>query len=235
MPRADAPRPAPPPEASDPPPRGLLLAAAGWVLLSLLIAYGLRPPILPLASTYAPAARLALITMLAGALIGWPLLRLSQRPAERPIRRTLLDLVVLVGALQVTLWPLRLAAAWPIGRTVAIDGWCVGWMLAAATCPILGGRLRSHAARTSMMAVLLAVLAGPPMLAPWLLPGRDTAAIASDPVAWASPFGGLARLAAPGRLDLLEIERTAALAALGAGVVLATTAAAIVSIVRDRR
>jgi len=218
----------------DPPPRGLLIASAGWVLASLLLAYGLRPPILPLASTYAPAARLALITMLVGGVLAWPLLRLSQRAPGRPISRTVLDLVVLAGALQVTLWPLRLAAAWPIGRTLAIDAWCLGWMLMTASLPVLGGRLRTHRGRTALMAVLLVVVAGPILFAPWLAPGARSLSPFSTPVAWWSPFGGLAQLAAPGRLDLSPIERTATLSALAAGAIAFGLAAVVAAVAGHR-
>lgn len=223
--------PEPPP---DPPPRGLLIASAIWVLGSLLAAYGLRPPILPLASSYAPAARIALVTMLVGAVVAWPLLRLSQPAASRPVRRTLLDLVVLAGALQVTLWPLRLAAAWPIGRALAIDAWCLGWMLLAAAFPILGGRLRRHRGRTGLMAVLVLIAVGPILLAPWLPDLLPSLPATGDPIAWWSPFGGLARLAAPGRLDLLAAERTAALSAVAAGVA-ATAIAGLVATFAGRR
>lgn len=223
----------PPDRPADAPPRGLLLAAAGWVLLSLIVAYGVRPPVLPLSSTYAPAARITMITMLAGAVIGWPLLRLSQRSVHHPVRRTLLDLVVLTGALQVTLWPLRLAAAWPVERTVAIDAWCIGWMLVAAAAAIVGGRFVSNAARTVVMAVVLVAMAWPLLLAPWLLPATTEASIFDEALAWWSPFGGLARLAAPDRLDLLPVERTATLAALATGLALAT-AAALLTAIRPR-
>ncbi|MGA0420593.1 MAG: hypothetical protein ACO3P9_11270 [Phycisphaerales bacterium] len=224
--------PATPPE---PPPRGLLIASAAWVLLSLLVAYGLRPPVLPLATSYAPAARIALVVMLAGALIAWPLLRLSQRTPARPVHRTLLDVVVLAGALQVTLWPLRLAAAWPIERTVAADVWFLGWLLAAASAVMLGGVLRSHAARTLLMGVLLIVAAGPILLAPWLADAPGGEAFTGTPLAWLSPFGGLARLAAPGRLDLLPDERTAAYAAAVAGLGLSVAAALLAAAIRSRR
>ena len=221
---------APPPP--DPPPRGLLLAAAAWVLVSLLVAYGLRPPVLPLASTYAPAARIALVTMLVGGLVGWPLLRLSQRTASRPITRTLLDLVALGGALQVTLWPLRLAAAWPIERTLAIDAWCVGWMLLAAAFPILGVLARSGTGRTLLMAGVLAATVGPILLAAWTPPSTPTSSILADGTTWWSPLGGLARLAAPGRLDLLPDERTASLAALAGGAAAFATATILATALR---
>lgn len=202
----------------DPPPRGLLMLAAAWILLSLLIAFGTKPPILPLASSYGPAIRVAIIAMAAGVVVGWPLLRLTLPARRWPRRGVLLDLAVILGAIQVSVWPMRLAAGWSIERTLAIDACLGGWALVAAVFCLWGSRTDARGTRTSATVLLLALLLGPPLVG---------TALAAEPSAWiesrfaaaSEPFLGLHRLADPASQTLTEDDRLVAAVPLVVGAI----------------
>ena len=129
-------------------PRGLIFLSSLWLIVSWLLAIGLRAPVQPSSASYTPAIREMLLCVTIGLMIGWPLLRLSQTCPPYPIRQTLLDLVVLLGLLQVVVWPLRLVTNWTPLRTAAIDATITGWHLlagalvaAAVTTPRRGPRI----------------------------------------------------------------------------------------------
>src|SRR5437773_335452 len=88
-------------------PRGLIFFAAVWLIVSWVTTIGLRPPVQPSSASYTPAVRLMMLCVTIGAMIGWPLLRLSQRRPALPVRQTLLDLIVMIALIQVVIWPLR--------------------------------------------------------------------------------------------------------------------------------
>jgi hypothetical protein len=112
-------------------PRGLIFLASIWLIGSWIIAIGVRAPVQPSSASYTPGVRLMLICVTTGLMVGWPLLRLSQHAAVYPLRQTLLDLVVLLGLVQVVIWPLRLVTSWTPMRTAAIDATLGGWVLLA--------------------------------------------------------------------------------------------------------
>ena len=119
-------------------PRGLIFLASVWLIASWVIAIGVRAPVQPSSASYTPAVLLMMQCVTAGLMIGWPLLRLSQTRPMWPLRQTLLDLAVLLGLVQVVIWPLRLVTTWTPLRTAAIDATLAGWtalagaMIAAA-------------------------------------------------------------------------------------------------------
>lgn len=230
----------PSPRRDEPPPRGLLLLSAAWIALSVLVAFGTRPPLLPLAATYSPAVRLSLIVLLGGILIAYPLLRLTQPVTSRPMRRAILDLAVLLGAIHAYLWPVRLATQWSLERTAAIDLLLCGAALAAVGLVLLGTR-REHG-RTAWMLLVLALTAGPivagPLLAAiagasWLRDGSLGDGSPGDgwldvgSIAPALPFVALERLASSTTVPLGADEWRLALVPTIAGVVLLAIAMAI--------
>ena len=202
------------PSTADPPPRGLLLLAAAWVGLSLLVAFGTRPPLLATASTYAPAVRIALMTLLAGAIVGWPLLRLSGPSPRRPTARMLLDLLVVMGSVQVLLWPLRLTTPWTIERTTAIATAFLGWLLVAAAPTLWGIARTSASARAAAMGGLVLLLLSGLLvpIAAAMQPGRGDLSPFDDPIAarW-QPFLGLFHLCQPAASGLGPSEWMTAL------------------------
>ncbi len=110
-------------------PRGLIFLASIWLITSWMITIGIRAPVLPSSSSYTPGVRLMLLCVATGVMIGWPLLRLSESRPMYPIRRTLLDMMVLLGLVQVVVWPLRLVTTWTPIRTAAIDATLAGWTI----------------------------------------------------------------------------------------------------------
>jgi hypothetical protein len=205
----------------DPPPRGLLMLAAVWTLVSLLVAFGTKPPILPLASSFAPAIRTALLAMTAGLVIGWPLLRLTLPSRRWPRRGVMLDLAVILGAIQISVWPMRLAAGWSIERTIAIDACLVGWAFVASAFCLWGSRSDEPRPRTVAMATLLAMLAAPVLVS--LTGGAGLSSAIEHPIVVATePFLAVHRLADPAPRAIGEDERLASMLPLVVGAIAAT-------------
>jgi len=143
-------------------PRPLIFFASIWLVGSWLLSIGIRQPMQPSWQNYAPGVRMMLHSLIIGVMIGWPLLRLSQRPAFYPARQTLLDVIVLVSTIQVVLWPLRLVTPWTVSRTLLIDVTICVWLMLAAAVVALLVRTRDPLARIAGMLVCIALcLAGP--------------------------------------------------------------------------
>jgi len=148
-------------------PRGLIFLSSLWLIVSWLLAIGLRAPVQPSSASYTPAIREMLLCVTIGLMIGWPLLRLSQTCPPYPIRQTLLDLVVLLGLLQVVVWPLRLVTNWTPLRTAAIDATITGWHLLAGAMVAAAVATPNRGPRVLVMiACVVMCLAGP--VAAWL-------------------------------------------------------------------
>lgn len=96
-----------------------------------------------------------------GLTIAWPMLRLSQARCAQSIRRTLLDLAVLVALVQVVVWPLRLVTPWSVARTLAVDGTLVAWTALAGAIVAVGSRFRARGRTLTMASILALVLAVP--------------------------------------------------------------------------
>jgi len=148
-------------------PRGLIFLSSVWLIGSWLLAIGLQAPVQPSSASYTPAVREMLLCITIGLMIGWPLLRLSQTCPPYPIRQTLLDLVVLLGLLQVVVWPLRLVTNWTPLRTAAIDATIIGWLLLAGALVAAAVSTERRGPRMLVMVACVAMcLAGP--VAAWL-------------------------------------------------------------------
>ena len=170
-------------------PRGLVFAASGWIMVSWVFAMGLEPPLQPSSSVYTPAARMLLVSLVIGGLIGWPLLRLSSEIPRRPLASALLDAATLTALLQVLLWPLRLVTSWPIARTLLIDTHGIIWLL------ITGGAVAIATAKEGMIRIWMMLL-----LVLWLgLPPLLSNSLALPPiVAKISPLSQIWLLASGG-------------------------------------
>lgn len=104
-----------------------------WIVASWISLVGPTPPLQPTSTSYAPAIRMMVQSMLLLTVIGWPLIRLSTWHGGRPWISTLYDTVALVVLWQIVLWPLRLVTHWPVERMVTID------VEAIASCVLVGG------------------------------------------------------------------------------------------------
>jgi hypothetical protein len=148
-------------------PRGLIFLASLWLIASWIIALGWRTPVQPSSASFTPGVRLMLLCMAIGLLIGWPLLRLSQSRPWYPLRQTMLDLMVLLGLVQVVIWPLRLVTNWTPLRTAAIDATLAGWLLLAGAMVAAGVTTDRTGPRVlSMLACMAMCLLGPALA--WL-------------------------------------------------------------------
>ena len=136
--------------------------ASIWLIGSWIIAIGVRAPVQPSSASYTPGVRLMLLCVTTGLMIGWPLLRLSQHCAIYPMRQTMLDLLVLLGLVQVVIWPLRLVTSWTAMRTAAIDATLAGWvLLAGAVIASAIGTDRKGPRMLAMAACLAMCVLGP--------------------------------------------------------------------------
>jgi hypothetical protein len=142
----------------DPPlllPRGLIFLSSLWLIGSWLLAIGVRAPVQPSSASYTPGVRMMLLCVTIGLMIGWPLLRLSQTSPPFPIRQTLLDLMVLLGLVQVVVWPLRLVTNWTPWRTAAIDATLAGWVMIAGA--VVAAAITTNGKGPRMLAMLACV------------------------------------------------------------------------------
>jgi hypothetical protein len=177
-------------------PRPLIFFASLWLVGSWLVSIGFHQPMQPSSQSYTPGVRLMLLCLIIGLLIGWPLLRLSQRRAHYPVRQTFLDIIVLLSTVQVVLWPLRLVTPWSTQRTAIIDATMAGWLLLAAAIVAAAIRTNNHVARVAAMLVCLGLCLAGPTLA-WA--GVATGVIAEpDRYALISPLTATHRLASEG-------------------------------------
>jgi hypothetical protein len=164
-------------------PRGLIFLASMWLIGSWIITIGVQTPIQPVSATYTPGVRLMLMSIAVGLMIGWPLLRLSQRPTANPLAQTVLDLVVLLCLLQVVLWPMRLVTPWTVGRVAAIDAVLCAWLLlAAAVVATATGSERGGVRNLAMLACLGMCLLGPALTAVGAMTGLALDLVSLSPL-----------------------------------------------------
>ena len=125
-----------------------------------------------------------------GALVLWPMLRLSQRrPAGGGVGAVLRDLVIVLAPMQAVIWPPAMPPnAWPASVSGALALWIAGWtvLVGGAVALALGpGRSgethrtelpegRPPSGRARLMASIIAVTTAG--LAPALLNAREVAA-----------------------------------------------------------
>lgn len=143
-------------------PRGLIFISAFWLIGTWFISMGWRTPVQISSASYTPSFRLMLLCLVIGLMIGWPMLRLSQRKQPLPLLQTLLDLSVLISLVQVIIWPLRMITPWTVLRTAAIDATICGWiLLAGAIVASAIGTSRAGPRNLAMLACVSLCLLGP--------------------------------------------------------------------------
>ena len=163
------------------PPRGIVVAAGIWILLALFLAIGSTLPLQITPASLAPAVRVTVVTCLVGAIVAWPLVRLSQISDESRVIRPLIDAATLGCLLQLVLWPLRLATPWTVERTVLIDLCALSSLIAVAGVVAAASCSTRTSVRSLAMVTCLLVASG----ARWPL-----AAAGVPDVALALPFLG---------------------------------------------
>jgi hypothetical protein len=154
-------------------PRGLILASSLWLIVSWLLCIGIKMPVQPSSDSFTPGVRLMMMSITVGLLIGWPMLRLSQRPSPFAVSAAFLDLMTLVMLVQIVIWPLRIVTNWPPIRVAAIDATLVGWMVIVGAVIASATGVTSRGPRLLGMAACLAICLGAPLLM-WLGMADDT-------------------------------------------------------------
>ncbi len=141
-------------------PRGLVFLTTCWIFAAWLICIGVRPPIQPSIASYLPGVRIFIAIMAMGLCVGWPMLRLSERPTRAPIRQVLIDFVTISVLLHVVLWPLRLATNWSNSRMGLIDLFLFAWgyMIAAILALTIGSRSALERVATMILIIMISLL-----------------------------------------------------------------------------
>ncbi len=138
-------------------PRDIVLLACGWIIGSWLLTIGIRTPLLPSPSGYQTKLQLLLVLIGVGFYIGWPLLRLSQRPPRKLILDMWLDLLVLLALWQAVFWPLDTVSHWPSGSLITLNILTCLWTIAIGGILALTLPHRSQLVRCSSMALILII------------------------------------------------------------------------------
>jgi hypothetical protein len=134
-----------------------LMGVTGVMFLSVSEAFYVSP------SITRPAARGMILTTMAGLVLLWPAVRLSQRPADRPVRSALRDLFVLLIPAQAVVWPhaLRVLADWQVPVLLASCLALAAWGLVIGGLIALADASPRRRGSVWMGAVLAVVFAGP--------------------------------------------------------------------------
>jgi hypothetical protein len=147
-------------------PRDLIVLACIWIAGSWIMSIGLRSPVHPVAASYTDALLMMCILTMSGITIGWPLYRTSCTRFSRPYLQTGLDMLVLLCAIQVTVWPLRLLSTWSISHTAVIVSVLTIWILVSGAFVFLGASsARASVRTTAMLLAILLVAVG--VVLPW--------------------------------------------------------------------
>ena len=118
-----------------------------------------------------PAARWMVFAAMAGMMLLWPLLRLSQAPAPAEegraaalaARQALKDWLSLNLVFQAVAWPLQLTAGWRLSQTAWLSGAMAAWTLLSAALVAWGCRRTGPGARTAAMILCVLLLLGEPL------------------------------------------------------------------------
>lgn len=157
-------------------------------------------------STYGPAARVMLVVVMTGAVVLWPMVRLSQTaPRASPVRAVAADVVVVLFPLQMVVWPLIMLAQWPLNIVGALSVLTAAWVVLIGGVQALAlaverwrGRGPGNWSRALWMLLCLALAGGAPLigLARRAVQGPE----AADPAYWSvlSPFTAIGALTGRG-------------------------------------
>jgi hypothetical protein len=149
---------------------GLALGWTLYLMAAAIVSFG--PSMANLAASptaYRPAAvRLAVLVAM-GLFVLWPVVRLCQAWAGRPLRAALVDLFVLVVPALVLVWPQVLLAGWPGEVALAVSMWLLAWATISAGVVALAAPVRPRtdrrdaAVRAGVSVVWLGLVVGVPL------------------------------------------------------------------------
>ena len=198
-------------------PRFFALFWSIYLMLSALVTiFASRAIGVPLATRFRYGAAALLLLVCIGAIILWPLTRLSQRAPRHPARATGADLLVILVPMQAVVWPMPILTGWPLPVVGALALVLGAWTLLIGGFVLWGSASRSHADRVMwMIAAILCAFAAPAWYA-WIVHAAPPGADPDWILRW-SPLTAIYTLTqAPGnqRPVMSNQEWTAAAAAL---------------------
>jgi hypothetical protein len=139
-------------------PRDIILPACGWIICSWLLTIGIRTPLAPASFSYQAHIQLLMLSIGVGFFIGWPLLRLSQKPPHKVVPEILLDMFVLLVLWQAIFWPLSTVINWPSGSIIILNALICLWTLIIGAFLTLGVTYENRAIRLLTMTVILVII-----------------------------------------------------------------------------
>jgi hypothetical protein len=112
----------------------------------------------------------------AGAVVAWPLARLSLRTPRSVLRTVVLDVITIVVLVHVTIFPLRAISGWSRDRLLLLDASLMSAIAIAASVLLIG--LRTDRTVRRMLAGLAIVLLAAGPEAPWIALGIQAPSVA---------------------------------------------------------
>ena len=139
-------------------PRDIVLPACGWIICSWLLTIGIRTPLAPASFSYQSHMQLLMLSIGVGFFIGWPLLRLSQKPPNKVVPEMLLDMFVLLVLWQAIFWPLSTVIKWPTGSVIILNALLCLWTMMIGAFLTLALTYNNRAIRLLTMTVILIII-----------------------------------------------------------------------------
>lgn len=141
-----------------------LLWAIYLMAAALFTLFAVRTVGPPLTDQFHYGARAMLELTAVGALILWPMTRLSQLPAQRPAHAICADLVVILVPIQALVWPLPLLTRWNPAVIASIALMLTAWTVLVASILLPAQRSRAPAKRAAAMGAIILASTGAPIL-----------------------------------------------------------------------
>lgn len=168
--------PAPAERAHTPLPRWLVVAAFCWLAASWAISTGFMTPSTATRASVAHAVQTFTLMVAAGAVVAWPLARLSLRTPGSIVRTVLLDAITIVVLVHVTIFPLRAISGWSRDRLLLLDASLMSAIAIAASVLLVGLRT-DRTVRRALAGIAIVLLAAGPE-APWIALGFQAPSVA---------------------------------------------------------
>ncbi len=153
-------------------PRTFALVWTIFLMLATLVMFAsMSAALVVTVDVYRPATRILLMTITAGIVLIWPMIRLSQaRPYGSALPHVARDILIVLIPVQALIWPqaLRLLGGWPLERCAAIAACQSAWALLIGGFLALGLTFdpvgRVGPARGAWMAFFAAIAIGVPLV-----------------------------------------------------------------------
>ena len=142
-------------------PRDIVLSASAWIICSWLLTVGIRTPLAPASFSYQSHMQLLMLSIGVGFFIGWPLLRLSQKPPHKVVPEMLLDLFVLLVLWQAIFWPLSTVIKWPTGSIIILNVLVCLWTIMIGAFLTIALTYNNRPIRLLTMAAILIIIIVP--------------------------------------------------------------------------